>query len=209
MDHYAVEDDRYAIWNHFLEPIAFYCMFQPSGLSDRMLEVAQNMLHQAAVGLDPKVPDKLDQDALAAGRFLKRRLAEKQLDRLGSRWTSYPAFVACWSNLNDAGYKLLTKNFRNRAAHSFAPRFELGHIARARRSVGPWQEWVSNPDGTCQLVEHSGKTAVAYVMGVIEPISFEAAHEANLVQYQSALKMMRAFSDLVEELFCAAACSHE
>src|SRR5690349_1291874 len=35
VDSYDTEEDKWDVLNHFVEPVAFYCMLQPSSLADR------------------------------------------------------------------------------------------------------------------------------------------------------------------------------
>lgn len=194
------ENEKWEIWNHFLEPIAFSCMFHPSGLSDRLLELGQNMLHQANQSIHLEEPDRLDQDNLDPGRYLSRKNAKKQMDRLGERWATYPEFSRAWSALNDREFKALTRNYRNRSAHSLAPRFQLGDIPMASRSIVPWEDLIKQSDGSFIKAAHPTKKSVSYAFGVILPISFQEAHAASLSEYRKALQAMQALIALVDEL---------
>lgn len=202
VENFPDENDRWEIWNHFLEPIAFSCMFQPSGVSDRLLELGQNVLHQANQSIHLEESDRLDQDDLDPGRYLSRKNAKKQMDRLGERWATYPEFSRAWSALNDREFKSLTRNYRNRAAHSLAPRFQLGDIPIASRSIVPLDELVKQSDGSFIQVQHPTKKAVSYSFGAILPISFQEAHAASLAEYRKALQAMLTLFHLVEEM-CA------
>jgi hypothetical protein len=196
----TTEKDQWEVSNHFLDHIIFFCMFQPSALADRLLEVAENALHQANQGMTPNEPDTLDQDRKKKGHFLSRAEVKKQLNRLGNRWERYPTFIEAWESLNTENYRTLTANYRNRAAHSLAPRLEVGQISRAKRSIVPWEELVPHPDGGVMPTPHPTKKAVQYSMGVIEPISFKEAHAANLAEYNLALATMDAFATLMKEI---------
>jgi hypothetical protein len=199
LDNYDEEADKWKLLSHFVEPVAFFCMLQPSSLADRLALVAETLLHQANQRIDPTQPDRLDQDKSPGRRFHpKDRL--KQLDRLGAPWVSYPTFRNALNAMNGPGYKQATRNFRNLSAHAFAPRFLVGDVMRAIRSVGPQMELVRQPDGTHLPVEHPTKTCIQYGMNAIPPLDLDEARAANFGEYQKALAAMGAFAALVGEL---------
>lgn len=199
VDSYGDRDDRWDVLNHFVEPIAFFCMLQPSSFADRLALTAETLLHQANRRLFPHEPDRLDQDA-RPGKPLSRSDRRKQLGRLGQRWMKFTVFQQALLALDGDDYRRLTRNYRNLDAHAFSPRFMLGHVTRAIRSIVPRPELVQQPDGTFLRVDHPTQKAVSYAMSSLEPLALDAANTANLAEYQKARAAVDAFAALVEEL---------
>ncbi|WP_152668245.1 hypothetical protein, partial [Xanthomonas hortorum] len=56
VSNYQEEERKWEILNHFLEPIAFYCMLQPSSFADRLALTAENLIHQANQFVSPEEP---------------------------------------------------------------------------------------------------------------------------------------------------------
>lgn len=212
MDSYEDLDKRWAVLNHFVKPVAFFCMLQPSSFADRLALTAENTIHQANQRLFPGEADRLDQDDERGkkngknakhdkgGNYLRRSDRRKQLSRLGKRWTSFGAFQQDWSALDGKDYRQLTRAYRNLISHSFSPRFMLGHVSRAIRSIEPWQQLVPQSDGTYQLVDHPTKKAVSYAMSSLEPLALDTAHTANLDEYRKAREAITRFAELVDQL---------
>lgn len=196
---YEIDDDKWEVLYHFVEPVAFFCMLQPSGLADRMMVASETILHQANRCIFPGEPDRLDQD-LRQGKPLRRSDRRKQLNRLGKRWSKFDAFREALSEIDGADYRKATRNFRDLSSHSFAPRLMTGQVVRAIRSVVPWEEMVVQTDGTYSPVAHPTQKSVQYAMQADEPLPLDATHSANLAEYQKALTAMDAFAVLVDEL---------
>lgn len=197
------ENDAWEIQHHFIEPLAFYCLFQPSTGAERILEVAENAMHQANCHIFPDMKDKLDQDDLKPGKQLGFKDRKAQLDRLGSRWENYQVFKNLWAQIDSKSYRESIKNFRNLSSHSIAPRFGFGEIGRAFRSIVPAQEMVQQPDGFYKPVNHPSKKMISYAIGVQEPLSHEPIYEANLQEFLKVKRCMLAFDKLVEEMAAA------
>ncbi|MCD9125405.1 hypothetical protein [Luteimonas fraxinea] len=196
---YDDEEDKWEVLHHFLEPVAFYCMLQPSSFADRLALTAENMLHQANQRTSPDEPDRLAQDE-RPGKHLSRSDRRKQLGKLGKRWSKFKAFQQALHALDSDEYSRLTRNYRNLASHSFSPRLMLGHISRATRSIGPSIDMVLQDDGRYRRTEHPTKRAVTYAMGSQDPLSLAEIYKANLAEYQRAKKAIECFIVLVEEL---------
>lgn len=194
---YADLDDRWTILNDTVEPLAFFCMLQPSNLVDRIAVVAEALLHQANLAVSPGYQDLLDQDK---GGLFRRKDRRAQLNRLGQPWTAYPAFGAALADMDGPTYRQLTRNFRDLSAHSFAPRLMVGEISRAIRKIVPLTELVEQPDGTFVEVVDPARKAVQYGMGSMQPLELEATHAVNLAEYVKAQKTMAALAVLVDEL---------
>ncbi|UQQ14982.1 hypothetical protein [Xanthomonas arboricola] len=199
VSNYQEEERKWEILNHFLEPIAFYCMLQPSSFADRLALTAENLIHQANQFVSPEEPDRLVQDD-RPGKPLRRSDRRKQLGKLGERWKKFSDFQRNLHLLDGDEYSGLTSNFRDLAAHSFSPRLLLGQISRSIRSIVPFPEMARQDDGTYLEVEHPTKTAVSYAMICQEPLSLEETHDANLAEYQRAKLAMEALIALTYEL---------
>jgi hypothetical protein len=200
------ENMRWEIEHHFVEPVAFYCMFQPRAVSERLLEVVENAIHQANCFVFPDEKDRLDQDALKPGQRLKVEKRKKQLDRIAARWLQYRPFRDLWTQIDSKSYRKLTHDFRNLSSHSIAPRFRFGETSRVQRSIVPTSNMVEQPDGTSLLLEDSTSLCFSYAFGVVMPLSFENAHAANLEQYELVRRTMRALDALIAELVGAINC---
>lgn len=197
---YETDDEKLEVLNQFVEPVAFFCMLQPSSLADRLMVVSETLLHQANLHVFPDERDRLDQDDLKQGKTLRRSDRRKQLNRLGKHWAKFGAFRDALGAMDGLNYQKVTRNFRDLSIHSFAPRLMIGQVVRATRSIVPWQEMVAQPDGTYLSVDHPTQKAVQYAMQAMEPLPLDVTHSANLAEYQKALTTMRAFSALINEL---------
>lgn len=194
------EETRWEIAYHFIEPLAFFAMYQPRAVAERLLEVAETALHHANCFTIPNSKDRLDQDALKPGtRFsVQQRLA--QLDRLGSHWKAYRRFRDLWTQIDSKTYRDLSHDFRNLTSHSFGPRFHAGAILRAHRSIAPARVMVKQPGGTFQLADDPTRTCVRYECGFIEPLEFAAAYKANLGEFRLTERSIDALHQLIAEL---------
>ncbi|MFV9684519.1 hypothetical protein ACNFD4_17765 [Pseudomonas sp. NY15367] len=200
VESFEKDEDKWQLLHHFVKPLAFFCMHQPSAVSDRLMLLTETLLHQANCLVDPSYVDRLDQDGLRPGQGLRRSDRRKQVIRLGQRWTRFNVFLAALDTMNDSAYRKLSRNFRDLSVHSFAPRLMVGQIIRAVRSIEPWQESVKQPCGGYLLVDHPTKKCVSYTMGVLEPFPLSDACSASLSEYQKVVTAMSAFSELLEEI---------
>lgn len=200
VDSYEREEDKWEVLHHFVEPLASFCMLQPSAVSDRLMLVSETLLHQANCRLFPEHPDRLDQDDLKPGKTLRRSDRRKQVSRLGKHWTKFSLFRDALGAINGSEYQMISRNFRDLSVHSFAPRFMMGQILRAIRSIAPQQEMVAQPSGGYLLVDHPSKKCVQYEMVAAEPFPLSLACSASLSEYQKVLTAMSKFSELVSEV---------
>ncbi|MDO9623783.1 MAG: hypothetical protein Q7J46_07315 [Pseudomonas sp.] len=200
VESFETDEDKGQLLHHFVNPLAFFCMHQPSALSDRLMLLTETLLHQANCLVEPGYVDRLDQDGLRPGQGLRRSDRRKQVIHLGHRWTRFNGFLAALDAMNDSAYRKLSRNFRDLSVHSFAPRFMVGQIMRAVRSIEPWQEIVEQPGGGSLLVDHPTKKCVSYTMAVLEPFPLRDAFSSSLSEYQKVLAAMSAFSELLEEI---------
>jgi hypothetical protein len=194
------EETRWEITHHFVEPLAFFAMYQPSAVAERLLEVAETALHHANCFAIPNTKDRLEQDSLKPGARFSVRQRLTQLDRLCSHWNTYQRFRDLWSQIDSKTYRKLSRDFRNLSSHSFGPRFHTGEIRRARRSVGPPTVAVEQPDGSYRIAEDPTRTCVRYEFGVIEPLEFTAAYKANLDEFRHTKRCIDSLHHLVGEL---------
>lgn len=194
------ENDKWEVLNHFVEPIAFFCMLQPSSLADRIAVVAETLLHQANQRVFPEQPDQLEQDNLPLGRTLRRSDRRKQLNTLGQPWTTYTAFRDALAVMDGKDYQKATRNFRDLTHHSFAPRLMVGDVTRAIRSIVPRQDLIEQPDGTFQEVENPTRKSVQYAMSSMQPLPLETTRAANLAEYLRARRTIETFATLINEL---------
>ena len=199
IESFRSDEDRWDVLAHFAEPVAFFCMLQPSSLSDRLALTAENTIHQANRRLFPGEPDRLDQDE-RPGKHLRRSDRRRQLARLGERWPEFPAFMQASQAVDGEDYRKLTRNFRDLASHSFSPRFMTGYVQRTIRSIAPIQEMVQLPDGNYREQDHPTKKGISYAMHSLEPLPLDVAYEANLAEYRRAHLAMRNFATLVDAL---------
>lgn len=200
VESFEKEEDKWQLLHHFVKPLAFFCMHQPSAVSDRLMLLTETLLHQANCLVEPGYVDRLDQDGLRPGQGLRRSDRRKQVIRLGHRWARFNGFLAALDAINDSAYRKLSRNFRDLSVHSFAPRFMVGQIMRAVRSIEPWPEIVEQPGGGSLLVDHPTKKCVSYTMAVLEPFPLSDACSASLSEYQKVLAAMSAFTQLLEEI---------
>lgn len=196
-------EQRWELESSSVNPVAFFCMLQPAAHSDRLLELAENLLHQANLIVVKGYEDRLDQDSLPAGRHLQRKQALEQADRLGQGWAAYSRFRELYCQINGKEYRRATANFRNRAVHSLASRWTQGDILAAARSIEPWEDMVQQEDGGWLRVPHPKKKAVRYAIGAQLPLDMARMHALNLEQYRRLRKTMVALEMLVSEIVTA------
>lgn len=202
LETYNAEDDKWNISAHFIEPLAFFCMQQPCSMADRLVVVAENALHQANLRViegyrDCLATDKEKEQGKIQPRSKKRL---KQLSELGKHWTAYKAFRHAIGALDKDAYRKATRNFRNLSAHSIAPRFFLGHIRRATRSVNLRHEIAQRLDGATHEVDYPSEKVVAYSMIEHPPLALTNARDANLQEFLKAKGALEKFFVLVDEM---------
>ena len=195
-------DPRWEAEWGWVEPLAFYCMFQPSASRDRFIMVATNALHQIRMALDSSVADKLLGDPTTPEEdsfFPSRRDKEKQLKEFAKHWPTGKAFVQALGQLDDRGYRGLTGNFRNRASHGIAPRFSVGITSTVTRRRRQAMKLEQQPDGTYKDVPVLGKLSTSYGFGGTPPLSMQDAWKTNLAQFEHARRIFDAYVALLVE----------
>ncbi|MCP3433772.1 hypothetical protein [Stutzerimonas stutzeri] len=199
-------NDAWYIRKRYIEPLAYFCMMQPSSTRERFGSIATNALHQANLALLNDYKDQLDQDKRG---YLSRSQREKQIRCLGKSWECCTGFQQALQRLDSKDFSRASYNFRNLASHGIAPRFEQGETNFVKRSIEPWSELVEQADGTYQLVSHPIKKAVCYGVGGTRPLSFQAAYDACAKEYLNALATFHSYQALVRELIQALATGYE
>lgn len=197
------QNDAWALRNHFVEPMVYFCMLQPSSTRDRLAQVATNGIHQANLCTQAGYKDVLDQDRLMPGKFLGRPRTERQLARLAKHWAGADRLLAALQSLDSESYRQQTFDYRNRASHFIAPRLELGEVQFVTRSIVPATRMVQQPDGSYRQKEIDGKKVVAYDLGGIRPLTLNEIIETNSCEYHFAIAALDAYSDLLREIVSA------
>lgn len=196
------EQDAWTIRSTFVEPIAHFCMLQPSSTRDRLGSIATTSVHQANLKTDLSYRDVLVQDN---GRMLSRSNSEKQLRDLGARWKNFAPFKQSLESLDQTTYRTATRNFRNLSSHGIAPRFDFGETRFVKRGVVPFTDLVPNPDGTHRLVEHATRKSVRYAFGGTPALALHDMYRLNTEQYDLAVSTFVAYTNLITELLEAMA----
>ena len=199
VESYEREEDKWLILHDFVEATAFFCMYQPSAVSDRLMLLAERLMHQGNLAVVPGYLDQLDQDRRPY-KFLRRSERRAQIIRQGQFWDRFHVFLEALDAVNSEEYRKISRNFRDLSSHAFAPRLMGGQIMRAARSIEPWQHMVAKLDGSYLLEKHPTKKCVSYSMRVVKPFPLREAFSANFSEYRKALAAMGALSGLIEEM---------
>ncbi len=208
--------DQLAVWNlvlreygemeawdiriHLVEPLAHFCLLQPSATRDRVGLIATNAVHQANLALASGYQDVLDQDHKHRGQFLRRNEVEKQLGRIGVGWKSIKELAQALVELDGPEHRRTTFDFRNRVSHFIAPRLELGCVSNFSREIVPREKLVKRPDGRYQAEKCPEEKVVRYGWGELEPLTLNEIVEVNTAQYLLALQVHNCYSKLLTEI---------
>ena len=190
----------------WVEPLAFYCMFQPSASRDRFIMIATNALHQIRMALNSAVADELlgDPTTPSEDRFFpSRRDREKQLKNFARHWSTGKAFVKALGQLDDRGYRALTGDFRNRASDGIAPRFSVGITSAVTRTRQQAMKLEQQPNGTYKDVPVPGTLTTSYAFGGRPPLSMQDTWKTNLAQFEQARRVFDAYVALLGEAVAA------
>ena len=200
-DAIADEQEAWLLRRDLIEPLVYWCMLRPSAVRDLFGFIATHAVHQANLAVDRNYRDCLEEDAEKWP--LKRSRREQQLCRIGERWPGCKRFAACLTKADCEAYRDLTFDYRNRASHGMAPRFELGYTEVVRRAVVPKSEIVPNANGTSSIIESSTKSVVSYGFGGTPPLNLREMHAANQSEFDHARAAFEAYRDLLRELLAA------
>jgi hypothetical protein len=190
----------------WVEPLAFYCMFQPSATRDRFIMVATHALHQVRIAIDPTTIDTLlgDPKPPDQGQFFpSRRDREKQLKGFAKPWPTGKPFIQALCQLDDHSYRALTGDFRNRASHGIPPRLSVGFTSMITRTRQQATKLEPQPDGTYRDAPVPGKLTTSYSLGGTPPLSMQDAQKANLAQFEQARRTFDAYVALLTEAVAA------
>lgn len=181
-----------AAWDlrrEFMEPLMHYCLSKPSAFRDLMTFVGTNSLHQVRLSSEPGYKDVMEGDPTPAEpnpRELTRRKKEKRLLVLAGPLTGSDKFWESLRRLDDADYRIATKDYRNTNSHAIGPRIALGITKMVTRQVLPATTMEPLPSGGSRVVVVPGKFSPTYTFGGLEPLDLEATRKANLAQYRAA-----------------------
>ena len=192
------EDDKWTVRRHFVEPLATWCLLQPSATRDRLGNVATNLVHQGRLASEKGYIDELKQDKNRG--YLTRPNREKQLQKIAKVFGSFGTFFSRLKALDDVGFRHTTFNFRNRASHGIAPRFEFGLTQMVTRTKVAHEDLAEQPDGTYQVVKDPLKQVISYGFGGTEPLKFAFIHTITLAEFHKARGVMDAYLLLVTEV---------
>lgn len=191
------EDDMLALAEHFVEPLAFFCMLQPSAMRDRFVHVATNAIHQVNLAINNAYPDQLDQDHEG---FLNRRKSTDQLKRIGKGWRNFDAFDNTLRMVDSTDYRKATCNFRNLSSHAIPPRFEWGETNFVTRGRVPKTSLVKQADGTFQEIQDEKVKVTTYSFGGMPPLGLAKMLEVNQREHELASATFEAYSTLLQEM---------
>ena len=132
-------DIRWDMEFDWVEPIAYFCMLQPSTTYDRFTLVATNALHQISMTLNPGDVDELLGDPTPErGRFFPTRKQKKnQLKIFARKWNNGKLFVNELGGLDNKKYQEKTRDYRNKVNHGIAPRLSVGITNMGRCCTNP------------------------------------------------------------------------
>lgn len=204
------EHDRWDTRSEFVEPLAHFCLHQPSASKDRLVRFATQAVHVGNMRVDPAYKDELVEDEMVFKRlrqshpkphavFLSREKAQAQLQKLATSWPSAGVLMNMVSQLDTEDYRDRTGDWRNRAAHSIPLHFEFGEVERVTRWVEFRTTFEKGPSGF-DFKKDRSKKGVSYAFGGFEPLSLEQTMQANRTQFELAEKAMRACEVLLREL---------
>jgi hypothetical protein len=197
------EHEAVSLFIDFLEPVAFFCMLQPSAIQDRFVHVATHAIHQANLATDRAYRDELDQDCLKPGKHLWRRESMAQLKRIGKRWRNFVGFDDALKAMNSASYRTATRNFRDLSNHALPPRFQWGITNPVTRSRVPRITMTENEDGTYSAIEDPISLVTSYGLGGTPPLDLAEMLEVNQREQELATSTFDAYCVLLQEMLDA------
>ncbi|MCI5218557.1 MAG: hypothetical protein D3914_05055 [Candidatus Electrothrix sp. LOE2] len=196
------EMKAWVLRREFLEPLVFYCLFQPASSRDRFTFVGTNAMHQVRLKTEDRYQDYLKGDPKTPGeitkpKYLSRRKKENRLSELLSFWTEGVEFMELLRTIDDEVYKKATADYRNLHSHIIGPRLGIGHVRTVVRSVRKHTTMKKQPNGT-YTETLNGKVGPSYSFGGgTPPLDLEKAHAANLEQYRRARKCYESYRKLL------------
>jgi hypothetical protein len=206
------DDFAWEVRREFVEPLAYYCMHQPSSFRDALTKFATIAVHIGNINCDTTYKDELLEDREIFKRlqqekarpyeyFLSRQKSEAQLHEKSSNWKSAISLIRFLTSLDSEVYKDSTKGWRNKSAHYIAPRFDFGDTQFVKRYVDFHEEVTSPADGGVSFFQDRSKMAVAYGFGATPSLPLSEVYFLNLQQYDSARKAMHTCEQLLQEIY--------
>jgi hypothetical protein len=193
-------NDRWTLRMQHVDNIAFVCLYQAASMRDRLTFIATNAIHQGNLASVPGCVDRLPLDDLASNRFASRRRKENQLFEIASRWKSSKRFHEKLVRLNDAEYRKITRDFRNRSSHAIGPRFEFGETSFVTRSLEHPENTVEQPDGSYRLVKDTTRKVPQYAFGGPPALKYDEMLAASQGQHDLARNAIEAYEVVLGEI---------
>jgi hypothetical protein len=204
------EEWAWAIRSDFVEPLAFFCMSQPTSFRDRLTKFSTFATHYANLEFDPAyTSDILEEDeenfkrllrGSPSSYYLSREKAEKQLATISKESETAKEILVAIKLLDTDEYRSRTYGWRNKAAHYIAPRFEFGETQLITRSVSFPYKSVKLENGFVGLIEDKSKMSIGYGIGGCPAIPLNEAYEANSEQYELARNAVSACEVFLQEM---------
>jgi hypothetical protein len=205
------EDHAWNIRFEFTEPLAYFCMNQPSSFRDLLTKFATMAIHLGNLNYEANYKDELLEDKQIFKRlqkghakpyecFLTRDSAESQFRNISNGWQSASRVIELIECLDNDTYKERTKGWRNKSAHYIAPRFDFGYTQLVTRSVG-FKEALSSPANVSNEKKSGlSEMQISYGFGGTEALSVAEAHRANREQYDIGYCALRACEQIFLEM---------
>lgn len=203
------EEWAWAIRSDFVEPLAFFCMSQPSSFRDRLTKFSTFAAHYAKLEFDPSYTnDVLEEDKKNFKRlqegskpsYLSREQAKKQLATISRESETAKEIVTAIDFIDSNEYQAKTHEWRNKAAHYIAPRLEFGETQLIERSVSFPYKTVTLENGFVGLIEDKSKMSIGYGIGGCPAIPLTEAYKANAEQYEFSRKAVSACETFLQEM---------
>lgn len=200
------EQEAWELRREFVEANAHQCLLQPSAIRDSLTFMATNAIHQVRLALGNGYSDYLEGDPVAPGeqpKYFTRRKKEQRLAELMAPWSEAKQFITLLHRIDDAAYRKVTFDYRNRTSHAIGPRLAVGFTRFVTRSIVQVTKMASQPDGTFMPVLVPDKVSVSYALGGTPPLDMEAARITNLDQYHLARKCFECYRGLLDQAMFA------
>ena len=184
--------DTEAAWElrrEFLETLVHFCLLMPSSIRDTFTFVVTNSMHQVRLATSEEYQDYMEGDPKTPEekpKHLSRRQKEKRLESIIGIWPEAAGFMASLNKIDNATYRKLTSDYRNRHAHTIGPRLSIGITQTVVRFVRQATTLVEQPEGKFNLVPIPGMVSVSYGFGGTSPLDMEKARTLNLEHYRLA-----------------------
>jgi hypothetical protein len=201
LDSYGTDEQaRWAATYDLVKPMLFFCLFQPSAAKDRFIMIATNALHQLRYASETDYKDRLEQDQLKPGQWLRRKAAMDQLRRIAMRWPQSKPFLDTVTEMDGAVFRQQTLGYRNAASHAIPPNIELGETQMVTRGMAARSEVIARADGTLEYRIDDTKKCVSYGFGGTPPLMVKDAFQACASEYEKARTCFWHYVALLEDV---------